>query len=108
METEGLQPVMFEDCIEEVGEGGNQASNDAAHKGGLEGALQSLRHGGDSPELILPFSLFSPTVSRRVATRFFSETLGASRAGSYHAGGKTTLDFRGAIGGKVGRGLKQI
>ena len=42
MEMEGLQPVMLEDCIEEVREGGNQASDDAAYKEGVEGALMCL------------------------------------------------------------------
>ena len=47
---------------------------------------------------VFPLSLLSPTVSRRVTARFFSETLGASRAGSYQAGDEETLIFRGTIG----------
>ena len=47
---------------------------------------------------VFPLSLLSPAVSRNVTARFFSETLGASRAGSYQAGGKETLTFWGANG----------
>ena len=55
-----------------------------------------------------PFLLFSPTISRRVAARFFAETLGASKAGSYQAGGESTLGFQGVIGRKLGRRSEQI
>ena len=47
---------------------------------------------------VFPLSLLSPAVSRHVAARFLSETLGASRAGSYQAGDEEPLTFGGAIG----------
>ena len=47
---------------------------------------------------VFPLSLLSPTVRRRVATRLFFDTLGASRVGLYQAGGEETLTFLGAIG----------
>ena len=47
---------------------------------------------------VFPLPLFSPAVSKRVAARLFSETLGVLRAGSYQAGDKEGLTFRGAIG----------
>ena len=54
MEMQRLQPVMAKDLIEEVGEGGNQPRDDAAHEEGEEGAPRRLRHGRASPELGLP------------------------------------------------------
>ena len=61
-----------------------------------------LSAGSDTAEparsSVFPLLLLSPAVSRCLAARFFSETLGASRAYSYQAGGEETLTFRGAIG----------
>ena len=54
MEMKGLQPVMAEDGVEEVGEGRNQAGDNGVHEEGLEGAPLSLWLGGASPELGLP------------------------------------------------------
>ena len=42
MKMKGLQLVMAEDGVEEVGEGGNQPRNDAAHEEGVKGASRSL------------------------------------------------------------------
>ena len=98
MKMQRLQPIVAEDLIEEVREGGNQPGGDAAREEGEEGASLRLRHVGGKPKLRLPHSLLSPTVSKRVASRFFSETLGASRAGSYQAGDEVDMALRGAIG----------
>ena len=46
---------------------------------------------------VFPLSLLSPAVSRRVAARLFSETLGALRAGSYQAGGEAAFALLDAI-----------
>ena len=89
---------MGEDGIEEVRERGNQARDDAAHKEGVEGAIRSPGSVEPARSSVFPLSFSSPAVSRRVAARFFSETLGASRAGSYQAGGEEALTFWGAIG----------
>ena len=46
----------MEDRVEEVGEWGNEAGDDAAHEEGVEGALRSFGHGRAGPELGLrPF-----------------------------------------------------
>ena len=47
---------------------------------------------------VFPFLLLSPTVSKRVVARFFSETLRTSRAGSYQVGDEVGWTLRGAIG----------
>ena len=47
---------------------------------------------------VFPLSLLSPAVSKRVAARFFSVMLGASRAGSNQAGAEEDLTYHGAIG----------
>ena len=51
---------MLVDYVEEVGEGGNEAGDDAAHEEGVEGVLRSFGHGGVSPELGLPLLIVLP------------------------------------------------
>ena len=83
MEMQRLQPVMGKDLIEEVGEGGTCPAMMLLMKKGKK--VLSSGSGTTEParSSVFPLSLLSPAVSRRVATRLFSKTLGASRAGSY-------------------------
>ena len=107
MEVQRLQPVVVKDLIKEIGEGRNQPDGDAAREEGEEGASLGLRHIGGDPELRLPFLVALPRrqqARKRVAARLFSETLGASRAGSNQAGDEAGLTFRGAIARRCGRG----
>ena len=57
---------------------------------------------------VFPLSLLAPAVSKRMAARFFSVMLGASRAGSNQAGAEEDLTLRGAIGHRCGARLERI
>ena len=57
---------------------------------------------------VFPLLLLSPAVSKRATARFFSVTLGASRAGSNQAGADEDLTLRSAMGHRCGARLEWI
>ena len=104
MEMQRLQPVVVEDLIEKSEKGGTNPVVILLVKKGKN----ALPSGFGTPEttrsFVFPLSLLSPADSRRMAARFFYETLGESRAGSYQAfaaddtGDEAGLTLRGAMG----------
>ena len=98
MKMQRLQPVVAKDLIEEVRERGNQPRDDAAHEEGKKVLPSGFGTAEPARSSVFPLLLLSPAVRKRMAARLFSETLGASRAGSYQAGVEAGLTFRGAIG----------
>ena len=98
MELQRMQPVVAENLVEEVREGGTNPAAMALMKKGKKVLPSGSGRSEATRSPVFPLSLLSPAVSKHVAARFFSETLGASRAGSYQAGDEAGLTFRGAIG----------
>ena len=108
MEMQRLQPVVAEDLIEEIREGGNQPCGDTAREEGEERASLGLRTSEATRSSVFPLSLLSPAVSKHVAERFFSVKLGASRASSNQASAEEDLTLRSAIGRRCGARSKKI
>ena len=98
MKMQRLQPVVAKDLIEEVRERGNQPRDDAAQKKGKKVLPSGFGTAEPARSSVFPLSLLSPAIRWRVAAMLFSETLGASRVGSYQAGDEASLTFWGAIG----------
>ena len=92
-----LQPVMAKDLIEEVRERGNQPTTMLIMKKGKKVLPSGSGTSEPARSSVFPLLLLSPVVRKRVVARFFSETFGVSRAGSYQACNEAGLTFRGTI-----------
>ena len=97
MKMQRVQPVVAKDLVEEVREGGTNPVAMALVKKGKKVLPSGSGMSEATRSSVFPLSLLSPAVSRRVAVRLFSETLGVSRAGSYQAGDEEDLTLHGAI-----------
>ena len=98
MEMQRLQPVVVEDFIKEIREGGTNPTATPLEKKGKKMLPSGSGTSEASRNSVAPHSLLSPAVSRRTEARLFSVTVGASRAGSYQAGAEEVLTLRGAMG----------
>ena len=108
MEMQCLQPVVVEDLIKEIGEGGTNPTEMLLEKKGKKVLPSGSGTSEASRSSVSPHSLLSPAVSRRTEARLFSVTVGASRAGSYQAGAEEVLTLRGAMDRICGARLEQI
>ena len=108
MEVQRLQPLVVEDLIKEIGEGGTNPTTTLLEKKGKKVLPSGSGTSEASRSSVFPPSLLSPAVSRRTEARLFSVTVGASRAGSYQAGAEEVLVLRGAMGHRDGARLEQI
>ena len=97
MKMQRLQPVVAEDLVEEVREGGTSPAAMLLVKKGKKVLPSGSGTSEPARSSVLPFSLLSPAVSKRVAARFFSETLGVSRAGSYKQAAQQPWPFRAPL-----------
>ena len=106
MEMEGLQPVMAEDGIEEVGEGGNQARDDAAREEGVEGAPRSLWLDGASLELGLPLLVVLPRRQQTRGGEVLLRDIGRVQSPLVLGGRRSSLDLAGRHWSEARRGIE--
>ena len=108
MEMQRLQPEVVKDLKKEIRKGGTNPVVMLLVKKGKKVLPSGSGSSEASRSSVFPLLLLSPAVSKRVAARFFSVTLGASRAGSNQAGAKEDLTLRGAIDRRCGARLERI
>ena len=108
MEMQRLQPEVVEDLEKKIRKGGTNPAAMLLVKKGKKVLPSGPGSSEASRSSVFPLSLLAPAVSKRGAARFFSVTLGASRAGSNQDGAEEDLTLRGAIGRRCRARLEQI